>query len=157
VRIGLEDALMMELKGINESAKKDRRLKIEGSLDFKEKVRLALKLVRAAGYYDFFRNYIRCIKEIDGLTQLRVSEATIWANKYAVENPVDAAGRFVQEACRMQIHLEGKYPHEGIIELKSFEKRIEFLKKLMEKSRKQEVKSDCERLIKMWNESLLIY
>jgi exonuclease III len=157
MRDGLRGCVNDALKERNESAERGHRLKIEGSSDFKEKVRQALKLVRAAGYYDFLRNHIRCIKEINGLTQLRVSEATIWANKYAVENPVDAAGRFIQEAYRMKIRSEGKYPHEGIIELKSFEKRIEFLKKLMEKSRKQEVKSDCERLIKMWNESLLIY
>ncbi|MEM2341350.1 MAG: hypothetical protein QXX94_04590 [Candidatus Bathyarchaeia archaeon] len=134
-----------------------RRLKIEGSRDFKEKVRRAIMLVKTAGYYDFLRTYIRCIKEIDGLTQLRVSEATIWANKYAVENPIDAAGRFIQEAYYMQMQTEGLYPHEGIIELKSFEKRIEFLRKLREKSRKKDVKSECDKLIKMWDENLLIY
>lgn len=142
---------------INGSAGGKSRLKIVGSPDFKDIVRKALKLVKTAGYYDFLRTYIRCIKEIDGLTQLKVSEATIWANKYAVENPVDAAGRFIQEAYYMKIHLEGEYPHEGIIELKSFEKRIEFLKKLREKSRNQEVKSECEKLIRMWNENLLVY
>ncbi|MBS7648155.1 MAG: hypothetical protein QXK89_05435 [Candidatus Bathyarchaeia archaeon] len=147
----------MNMKETNESAGRRRRLKIEGGRDFKERVHQALKLVRTAGYYDFLKTYIRCIKEINGLTQLRVSEATIWANKYAVENPVDAAGRFIQEAYYMQIHLEGKYPHEGVIELHTFEKRIEFLKKLREKSRKQEVKNECERLIRMWNENLLIY
>lgn len=142
---------------MSKSAGGKSRLKIVGSPDFKEMVRRALKLVKAAGYYDFLRTYIHCIKEIDGLTQLKVSEATIWANKYAVENPVDAAGRFIQEAYYMKMHVEGEYPHEGIIELRSFEKRIEFLKKLMEKSRNREVKSECERLIEMWNENLLIY
>lgn len=142
---------------MGESAGRGRRLKIEGSPDFKEKVRRALQLVRAAGYYDFLRTYIRCIKEIDGLTQLRASEATLWANKYAVENPVDAASRFIQKAYYMQIHLEGKHTHEGMMEFQSFEKCIEFLKKLRDKSRNQDVKSDCERLIKMWDESLLIY
>jgi len=141
----------------NESADGRGRLKIVGSPDFKDMVRKALKLVKTVGYYDFLRTYIRCIKEIDGLTQLKVSEATIWANKYAVENPVDAAGRFIQEAYYMKIYLEREYPHEGIIELKSFEKRIEFLNKLREKSRNQEVKSECERLIKMWNENFLVY
>ena len=134
-----------------------RRLRIKGSPYFKEKVRQALKLIKTAGYYDFLKAHIHCIVEINGLTQLRISEATIWANKYAVENPVDAAGRFIQEACYMQIHAEGNYRHEGLIELRSFEKRIDFLKKLREKSRKQDVKRDCDRLIRMWNESLLIY
>lgn len=142
------------------STKRGYRLKIEGSPDFREMVQQALRLVKAAGYYDFLKTYIRCIKEIDGFTQLRVSEATIWANKYAVENPVDAASRFIQEAYYMQMQIEGKHMepyHEGMLELKSFEKRIEFLKKLREKSRKPEVKSICDKLLKMWDESLLIY
>jgi len=153
-----ESHVNKEAEKAREHARKSRKhhLRIEGSQFFKEKVRQALKLVKTAGYYDFLRTYIRCIKEIDGLTQLRVSEATIWANKYAVENPVDAAGRFIQEAYYMQIHAESKH-HEGLIEFRSFEKRIEFLKKLKEKSRKQDVKRDCERLIKMWNEGLLVY
>lgn len=144
---------------VDKEAGKSRKhhLRIEGSRFFKEKVRQALKLVKTAGYYDFLRTYIRCIKEIDGLTQLRASEATIWANKYAVENPVDAASRFIQEACYMQIRSEGEHHHEGILEFRSFEKRIEFLEKLREKSRKRNVKRECEKLIKMWNESLLVY
>ncbi|MEM3479438.1 MAG: hypothetical protein QW702_07320 [Candidatus Bathyarchaeia archaeon] len=136
------------------------RLRIEGSSDFKAMVRKALKLIKTAGYYDFLRTYIYCIREINGLTQLRVSEATIWANKYAVENPVDAAGRFIQEAYYVQMQLEEERIesyHAGLLELKSFEKRIEFLKKLGEKSRKLEVKNECDRLLRMWNESLLIY
>ena len=157
MRDGLRGCVNDALKERNESAERGHRLKIEGSSDFKEKVRLALKLVRAAGYYDFLRNHIRCIKEINGLTQLRVSEATIWANKYAVENPADAAGRFIQEAYYMQMHLEGEQMHEGMMELKSFEKRIEFLKKLRDKSRRREIKSKCERLIRMWDENFLIY
>ncbi|MEM1587273.1 MAG: hypothetical protein QXX99_06140 [Candidatus Bathyarchaeia archaeon] len=133
------------------------RLKIEGGREFKEKVRRALKLIKAAGYYDFFKTYIRCIKEIGGLTQLRVSEATIWANKYAVEDPIDAAGRFIQEAYYMKMQAEDERGHEGVLEFKSFEKRIEFLKKLMKVSGDEEVRRRCEELIKMWDESLLIY
>jgi len=130
---------------------------IEGSGEFREKVQMALKLIEMAGYYDPLKRYILCIKEIEGLTQLRVSEATIWANKYAVEDPVDAAGRFIQEAYYMKIQAEGEQAHEGIMEFKAFEKRIEFLEKLRELSQDEEVKRRCENLIKMWDESLLIY
>lgn len=132
-------------------------MRVEGSPDFRARVREALKFVRVAGYYDFLRTYIKCIREVDGLTQLRVSEATIWANKYAVENPVDAASRFIHEAYYMQMYLEGRQMHEGMLEYQSFEKRIEFLRRLMERSRSQEVRRECERLIRMWEESLLIY
>ena len=45
----------------------------EGSPAFKQKVGRVLELVKAAGYFDFLRTYIREIKEIDGLTQLRLT------------------------------------------------------------------------------------
>ena len=66
-------------------------LTVEGSPNFEQKVNEALELVKTAGYYEFLRTYIRKIMEIDGLTQLRETEVEIWANKFAVENPVDAA------------------------------------------------------------------
>ncbi|MGQ9530036.1 MAG: hypothetical protein ACUVQX_00620 [Candidatus Bathycorpusculaceae bacterium] len=133
------------------------RLRIKGSTVFKEKVNQALKLVKTAGYYEFLSTYIRSIVEIDGLTQLRESEASIWANRYAVENPVDAASLFVQKAHHMMEYLEGKLYYGGMAEKRSVEKRMEFLKKLKEKSRKEEVKSECERLLKFWSESFLVY
>ncbi|MDI6805078.1 MAG: hypothetical protein QMD20_00255 [Candidatus Bathyarchaeia archaeon] len=133
------------------------RLRIKGNAAFKEKVRQALKLVKTAGYYEFLRTYIRCIVEINGLTQLRESEASIWANRYAVENPVDAASLFVQKAHHMQEYLESKLYYGGMAEKRSVEKRMEFLKKLKRKSRKEEVKNECEKLLKIWNESFLVY
>jgi hypothetical protein len=77
-------------------------LRIEGSPDFTGKAKLALELVKIVGCYDFLRRYIRTIKEIDGLTQLRQAEAAIWANSYAVENEVDAASFFIQKANQMK-------------------------------------------------------
>lgn len=53
------------------------RLGIRGTADFREKVRRAIGLVKTADYYDFLRMYIRNMKEIDGLTQLRQAEAAI--------------------------------------------------------------------------------
>ena len=73
-------------------------LTVEGSVDFKEKVNKAIELIKTAGYLDFFQSYIRKIMEIDGITQLRETEVAIWANKFAVENPVDAASLFIQKA-----------------------------------------------------------
>ncbi|MEM1515616.1 MAG: hypothetical protein QXH24_06165 [Candidatus Bathyarchaeia archaeon] len=134
-----------------------RELRVEGSGEFREKVQRALELIKIAGYYDFFKTYICCIKEIEGFTQLRVSEATIWANKYAIDDPVDAAGRLIQEAYYMMMQIEGEETSESIIEFRAFEKRIEFLKKLMEISQDENIRKGCEKLIRMWNESLLIY
>ena len=132
------------------------RLKVKGSPIFKQKVSQALKLIKVVGYYDSLRTYIHSIIEIDGLTQLREAEAAIWANKYAVENPVDAASLFVQKTNHMKEYLEGKLYYGGEAEKRSVEKRIEFLKTLRKKSRKKEVKEECERLLSSWSESVFL-
>jgi len=132
------------------------RLRVKGSPIFKQKANQALKLVKTAGYYEFLRTYIRSIIEIDGFTQLREAEAAIWANKYAVENPVDAASFFVQKANHMKEYLEGKLYYGGAAEKRSVEKRIEFLKTLKEKNREKEVKEECGRLLTSWSESVFL-
>ncbi len=133
-----------------------RRIQIDGSAEFKLKVKAALDLIKKAGYYDFFTKYIREIKEIDGFTQLREAEAKIWANKYAVQNPVDAASLFIQKAYHMKEYLEGKLYYGGDAERRSVEKRIEFLEKLRQKCRSREVANECERLLKSWNDSVFL-
>lgn len=133
------------------------RLKVKGSLNFKQKVSQTLKLVKTAGYYEFLRTYIKQIIEIDGLTQLRETEAAIWANKFAVENPVDAASLFIQKTNQMKEYIEGELYYGGTAEKRSVEKRIEFLESLKNKSEKKEVKEECERLLKMWEDSSLAY
>jgi len=132
-------------------------LTVEGSSNFKEKVHQVLELVKTAGYYEFLRIYIRQIIEIDGLTQLRETEAAIWANKFAVENPVDAASLFVQKANHMKEYIEGELYYGGIAEKRSVEKRIEFLEILKKKSQDESVKEECERLLQMWEDSSLAY
>ncbi|MDH5460080.1 MAG: hypothetical protein OEW71_03485 [Candidatus Bathyarchaeota archaeon] len=132
------------------------RLRVKGSPSFKQKVKQALKLVKTAGYYNFLRTYLRSIVEIDGLTQLREADAAIWANKYAMENPVDAASLFIQKANHMKEYLEGKLYYGGAAETRSVQKRIEFLEILKKKSRKKEIKEECERLLRSWSESIFL-
>ena len=132
-------------------------LTIEGSSDFIEKVNRAIELTKNAGYSDFLNAYIRKIIEIDGITQLRETEAAIWANKFAVENPVDAASLFIQKAYQMKEYLEGELYYGGNAEKRSVGKRIEFLQTLMDKSEDKNVKEECERLLQMWNESSLAF
>jgi hypothetical protein len=133
------------------------RITIKGSNNFRQKVRRALELVKTAGYYDSLRTYIRRIEEIDGLTQLRNADAAIWANVYAVENPVDAASMFIQKANHMQEYLELKHYYGGEAEKRSVAKRIEFLEILKGRSRQKEVKAECERLLRLWRDSFLVY
>jgi hypothetical protein len=132
-------------------------LTIEGSSDFTEKVNRAIELTKNAGYSDFLNAHIRKIIEIDGITQLRETEAAIWANKFAVENPVDAASLFVQKAYQMKEYLEGELYYGGNAEKRSIEKRTEFLQTLKDKSENKNVKEECERLLQMWNESSLAF
>ena len=132
-------------------------LTIEGSPEFKEKISQVIELIRTAGYIDFFRAYIRRILEIDGLSQLRETEAAIWANKFAVENMVDAASLFMQKAYNMKEYLDGELYYGGNAEKRSVAKRVEFLKVLSEKSDDKNVKAECERLLQMWRESSLSF
>lgn len=147
-----------EVKKARELVKKGykHRLRVKGSPFFKQKVKKALQLVKTAGGHNFLRVYIRRIVEIDGLTQLREADATIWANEYAIRNPVDAASLFIQKAHHMKEYLEGKLYFGGAAETRSVQKRIEFLETLKKKSRRKEVKKECERLLESWSESVFL-
>lgn len=147
-----------EVKKAGELVKKGykHRLKINGTLLFRQKVGETLKHVRTAGYHDFLRRYIRSIVEIDGITQLREADAAIWANEYAIQNPVDAASLFIQKANHMKEYLEGKLYFGGAAETRSVQKRIEFLQALRRKSRNKQVKEECERLLGSWRESVYL-
>jgi len=133
------------------------RLSVDGSLDFRQKVYRVLELVKIAGCYEFLRTYIGKIIEIDGLTQLRETEAAIWANKFAVENPVDAASLFVQKTHQMKQYIDGELYYGGASEKFSVEKRMKFLEALREVSQEKEVQEECDRLLQMWKESSLAY
>jgi uncharacterized protein (DUF58 family) len=132
-------------------------LAVEGSPEFKQKVNKILELAKTADYYEFLRTYIKKIIEIDGLTQLRETEVAIWANKFAVENPVDAASLFVQKAFSMKEYLDGELYYGGMAEKRSIEKRLEFLEALKNKTEDDGVKAECARLLQMWEDSSLAY
>ena len=132
-------------------------LTTEGSSNFKQKVAEILELIKTAESYEFLRTYIRKIIEIDGLTQLRETEAALWANKFAVENPVDAASLIIQKASQMKEYLEGKLYYGGSAEKRSIEKRMDFLQVLQNKTVNKAVRAECVRLLKMWEESSLAY
>jgi hypothetical protein len=132
-------------------------LRVQGSPLFKQKVEKALALIGVAGYLDFLRMYIRRIEEIDGVTQLRQADVSIWASMYAVENPVDLASVFIQKANTMREYLEGKLYYGGEAEKRSIEKRKEFLETLKNKAKEKEITEECERLLNMWRESSMVY
>lgn len=129
------------------------RLRINGNPAFKEKTNKALKLVSTAEQYDFLRTYIRTIREIEGLSQLREAEASIWANKHAVEDQVEAACFFVQKAWQMRDYIEGKTYYGHIGETRAANARQKFLLTLEKKVADPEIKKDCRRKIELWGES----
>jgi hypothetical protein len=133
------------------------QLTVQGSHDFQQKVERALEHVKTAGFYDFLRTYIRSIVEIDGLTQLREADAAIWANQYAIANSVDAASVLVQKTSQMKEYLEGKLYYGGAAEKRSVEKRKEFLETLKARSDDKETIAECERLLRLWRDSSLVY
>ncbi|TEU05985.1 hypothetical protein E3I90_03230 [Candidatus Bathyarchaeota archaeon] len=126
-------------------------LEVNGSPDFRNKAEEALELIKTAEYYDFLRTYIRQIREIDGLSQLREAEAAIWANKYAVADPIEAAGFIIQKAQQMKDFIEGRLYYETA-EVRAVKKRIEFLETLRDRSKDQAVKKECEENLKRWTE-----
>lgn len=128
-------------------------LQISGGSDFTWKVKDAIEHVKTAGYYDYLRTYIRSIVEIDGMTQLRQAEVSIWANKFAVDNPIDAASLFIQKAFSMSEYLQGKLYYGGTAEKRSIKKRTEFLETLKETSTDKEIKEECQRLLSLWQDN----
>jgi hypothetical protein len=130
---------------------------VDGTPEFRKQVNQALELIKTSGYYEFLQSYIRMIMEIDGITQLRETEVTIWANKFAVENPVDFASLLVQKAHHMKEYLEGELYYGGASEKRTIQKRMEFLDTLKNKTASNTVKEECERLLDMWRESSLAY
>lgn len=132
-------------------------LTVEGDEGFKAKVNQTIELIKTTESYDFLRTYVRKILEIDGITQLRETEAEIWANKFTVDNPVDAASLFIQKAYQMKEYLEGELYYGGNAEKRSVAKRIDFLKALKDKTSDDSVKEECERLLQMWDESSLAF
>ena len=126
-------------------------LRVVGSPDFKRKAEEALKLIKTAKYYDFLRTYIRQIREIGGLSQLREAEVAIWTNKYAVADPIEAAGFIIQKTQQMKDFIEGRLYYETA-EVRAVKKRIEFLETLRDRSKDQAVKKKCEEHLKRWAE-----
>ncbi len=87
--------------------------------------------------------------------QLRETEATIWLNKYLVENPVEGARFIVQKAQQMKDYLDGKqYYDKG--EMAAVKKSIEFLKILESKRINDDLKQQCITSLQQWTEERVL-
>ena len=126
-------------------------LKAKGSPEYVTKVEKALNLIKTAGYYDFLRTYIRVIREIEGLSQLREEEAAIWFNVKALDDPIDDAGFIIQKTQQMKDFIEGRLYYETA-EIKAVNKRIEFVEALRDKTDNQDIKKRCTENLKRWKD-----
>ena len=127
------------------------KLKIKGTQDFVAKVEKALELIEISGYCELLTTYIRIIREIEGLSQLREEEAAIWFHVKALDDPIDDAGFIIQKTQQMKDFIEGRLYYE-VAELRAVNKRKEFVEALKEKSNDPEIKMKCEENLKKWNE-----
>jgi hypothetical protein len=134
---------------INKGYKHD--LKTKGTPEFVTKVEETLKLIKTAGYYDFLRTYIRTIREIDGLSQLREEEAAIWFNLKALNDPIEDAGFIMQKAQQMKDFIDGRLYYETA-EIRAVKKRLEFVETLKNKTDNPDTKKKCEENLKKWQE-----
>jgi hypothetical protein len=131
------------------------RLTVIGSNDFKEKVKRIKSLLRITDYFDFFRTYIRTIEEIDGISQLRETEATIWLNDVVARKPCDGARFVIQKAYQMQDYLAGKQFYEKG-EMAAIEKSLEFLRLLQEKRIADDLKQQCKFVLDQWTDDQVL-
>jgi hypothetical protein len=132
------------------------RLRVKGSERFRQKAKEAISAVKKAGFYDFLRTYVRDIVEIEGFSQLREAEVTIWINEEILSDPIDAASFFIQKAQQMKDFLEDKPYYGGSGEMSAINKRLEFLKSLKAKSKQESVRRRCEEILKSWRESAFL-
>lgn len=126
-------------------------LKVDGNPDFVAKVEKALEVIKSAGYYDFLRTYIRTIREIDGLSQLREQDVAIWFHVKALDDPIDDAGFIIQKTQQMKDFIEGRLYYETG-EVRAVNKRIEFIETLRDKTNDPTIKKKCEENLRKWKE-----
>ena len=131
------------------------RLRVIGQSTFKNKIKEALFLIKKAKYYSFLRTYIRKMCEIEGISQLREAEATIWLNKHIINNPTECARFIIQKTYQMKAYLDGeKYYLNG--ELPAINASIVFLERLEEKLINKKMKTKCKESIKQWTEETIL-
>jgi len=125
------------------------KLVIDGDASFKEMVEKILDLIDLAGYGELLRTYIREIRQIEGISQLREMEASIWLNKLVAEDPIEGARFVVQKMLQMQAYMEGRVWYI-LGELPAVRGSVKFLRKLRKQLKDPELRARCDQVIKEW-------
>lgn len=140
-----------ELKKAREAIAYGHRHKmlITGDPSFQELISVVLSLIELAGYEDLLAIYIREIRQMDGISQLRETEATIWINKLTAKEPIEGARFVVQKMFQMKSYVEGRVWYI-LGEAFAVRDSVEFLRKLRERSKETELKKRCDLVIDEW-------
>jgi len=125
------------------------KLAITGDDPFKGLVERIVDLIDLAGYGELLRTYIREIRQIGGISQLRETEASIWLNRLVAEDPIEGTRFVVQKVLQMQAYIEGRAWYI-LGELPAVRGSVEFLKKLREQLKDPELRTRCDRVIMEW-------
>ncbi|MFH0897046.1 MAG: hypothetical protein V1850_03230 [Candidatus Bathyarchaeota archaeon] len=128
------------------------RLRVVGDSEFKKNIEAILDLIRVAGYVEFLRTYIRSMREIEGLSQLREAEAMIWLNDYMVGNPFEGARFVIQKAEQMKGYLDGKR-YYNLGEISAVRVSIVFLEKLKSSLNDEAARAQCEEVLRQWKDA----
>ncbi len=125
------------------------RLRIIGDAHFKDLVTRILDLVQVAGYEELLRTYIRQIRQIEGMSQLRETDASIWMNTVAAKDSVEGARFVVQKMFQMKAYMEGRVWYL-LGESSAVKESLEFLRMLKERLKDPELRARCDRVIDAW-------
>jgi hypothetical protein len=125
------------------------RLIIIGDNHFKDLVIRILDLVQTAGYEELLRTYIRQIRQIEGISQLREMDASIWMNTFVAQDSLEGARFVVQKMFQMKAYIEGRVWYL-LGESAAVTESLEFLRILRERLKDPELKTRCDRVINAW-------
>lgn len=125
------------------------RLRIIGDVYFKDLVTRILDFVQVAEYEELLRTYIRQIRQIEGISQLRETDASIWMNTVTAKDSVEGARFVVQKMFQMKAYMEGKIWYL-LGESLAVKESLEFLRMLKERLKDPELRIRCDRVLDAW-------
>jgi hypothetical protein len=125
------------------------RLRLVGDVHFRDLVFRILDLIKLAGYDGFLRTYIKQICQIEGISQLRETESSVWMSNVVAQDSLEGARFVTQKTFQMKAYIEGRaWYFSG--ESAAIKESLEFLRVLKERLKDPELRTRCEKMIEAW-------
>ena len=124
-------------------------IRVIGNPQFNNKVSPIMELIRLSGYQELLRTFIREIRQIEGVSQLRETEASIWLNQKTLENPIEGARFIMQKAFQMESYIKGEAWYI-MGELPAVRRSIDFLRELRNRLKDTELRAKCSQVLDEW-------